>query len=60
MFLAIEEQFYLFQLFLSGDFPLSIEKCIPRLLHLQGIFIPLYNEHYKRTEPTGWLDIFQC
>ena len=26
MFLAIEELFYLFQLFLSGDFPLSIEK----------------------------------
>ena len=38
MFLAIEELFYLFQLFLSGDFPLRIENVSPDS-HLQGIFI---------------------
>ena len=52
MFLAIE-LFHLFQLFLSGDFSIKYRKCVPRLSHLQGIFIPLYNEHYKSTEPTG-------
>lgn len=41
MFLAIEELFYLFQLFLSGDSPLSIENVSPDS-HIFKVFLYLY------------------
>lgn len=60
MFLAIEELFYLFQLFLSGDSPLSIENVSPDSHTFKVFLYPYTMSTSKRTEPQVGLTFFNA